>query len=459
MSEPQVADLTIRSRRILTPQGWRDGVVVVRGEQIAEIVEPDAAPAATRHVDAADKSVIPGLIDTHVHLRDPGFTDKEDFTYGTRAAAAGGVTTIMDMPNVNPPTRDAATLTAHYANAAAKSLVDYGHNASAVSPENIAELADAGATAFKIFMMTDVGRDYPHMPGIGVDDHATLLQICEEVAKTGLPLFVHPHDQSIYELYISRAVEKWGRDYRSYAKAGRQGEGIVVDSGVALMICRAKEAGQEVTAEVNPQALFVANSWPNIESLGPFGLGVWIPEEHGEALWEETVNGVVDVVGTDHSPHTRDEKELGWTDMYATPGGSPNIEHYLSLFLTAVNAGRISLERVVEICSTNPARLMSLYPTKGAIAAGSDADLVVLDLERESVIRAADSHYKCGWTNLEGRTVRGVPVMTVLRGTVIAEEGDVKVGPGFGRRVDPMVTRPDAVPADEPPTLLSGAAQ
>lgn len=452
------ADLTIRSRRIHTPDGWRDGVVVVSGGRIVEIVAGDA-PQGTRHVDATDRVVLPGLIDTHAHFRDPGFTDKEDFTTGTQAAAAGGVTTVLDMPNVKPPTIDAERLTAHLANAKAKSIVDFGHNTAATVPENIAGLADAGATAFKVFMMSDVGRDYPHMPGIAVDDHATLFRICEEVAKTGRPLFVHAWDQSLYELFVQRAIAANGRDFRSYARAGRTAEGLVLDSGIATMLLiqretgvrlhilhvmtsggvelirAAKAAGQAVTGEVNPASLYVNDNWENIERLGPMALGMWVPDAHAAAVRQATLDGVIDVVGTDHAPHTLEEKQVGWTDMFAAPGGGPMIQHFLSLLLTDVNAGRISLERVVDLCATAPARLVNLYPRKGAIAAGSDADFVIVDMERESVIHAADSYHKCGWSTLEGRTVTGVPVMTILRGTVVAENGVVLVEPGNGEPV------------------------
>ena len=461
MSSPAPADLVVRSRRIHTPDGWRDGTVVVTDGRVTAVSPPGDEPPAARRIDATDLVVLPGLVDTHAHMRDPGFTDKEDWTTGSRAAAAGGVTTVLDMPNVDPPTSDAERLTAHLANAAAKSIVDFGHNTAATIPDNIAELAAAGATAFKVFMMRDVGRSYPHMPGIAVNDHATLFRICEEVAKTGLPLFVHAWDQSLYELFVARARAEWGTDFRSYARAGRLGEGIVLDAGIATMLVlqretgvrlhvlhlmsigglelirAAKAAGRAVTAEVNPHALFVANSWANIERWGPYALHMWVPDDHAEALLRETASadGVIDVVGTDHAPHTREEKERGWTDMYAAPGGSPSIQHYLSLLLTEVAADRITLERVVELCSAGPARLVNLYPRKGAIAPGSDADFAIVDLDRRAVISATTSHYKCGWTNLEGREVAGVPVMTVLRGEVIAEEGEVLVGPGFGRPV------------------------
>jgi dihydroorotase len=450
-------DLLVRSRRILTEQGWLDGGVCVGGERIVALAPADRLPTAARIVDVGEKPVIPGLVDTHIHLRDPGFTHKEDFFSGTCAAAAGGVTTVLDMPNVQPPTNTVERLQAHLENAAGKSILDFGHNAAGTIPENIAGLAEAGATAFKVFMMADVGRDYPHMPGIAVDDHATLFRICEEVAKTGLPLFVHPHDQSLYELFVQRAWEQWGRDHRSYARAWRDGDGVVLDSGIATllqlqkatgvrlhvlhlstmggvaMIRRAKAEGQAVTAELNPFALFVTNSWDAVERLGPFCLGFWVPEKDSAAIWEALVDGTADVIGTDHAPHTREEKERGWTDMFATPGGMPIVQHYLSLLLNEVTAGKLRLERVVELCATRPAQLVGLYPRKGAIAVGADADLVVVDLQRTETISAATSYYKCGWTPLEGRTIRGVPVMTIRRGEVIVDNGHILAKPGSGR--------------------------
>jgi dihydroorotase (multifunctional complex type) len=465
---PERADLVVRSRRIRTPDGWVDGAIVVRGGRVEGVVSPADEPGdAAARIDAADRIVLPGLVDTHAHFRDPGFTHKEDWTTGSMAAAAGGYTTVLDMPNVDPPTSDAETLAAHLANAGRKSVVDFGHNTAATIPDNIAGLAEAGATAFKVFMMSDVGRSYPHMPGIAVDDHATLFRICEEVAKTGRPLFVHAWDQRLYELFVERGIAEWGRDFRSYARAGRMGEGIVWDSGIATMlqlqratgvrlhvlhlmtigglelIRAAKAAGRAVTAEVNPHSLFVANAWANIERLGPYALHMWVPDHHADALWAAVApdDGVIDVVGSDHAPHTREEKERGWTDMYAAPGGSPSLQHVLSLFLTAAHEGRLSLDRVVELCAAAPARLVNLYPRKGAIAPGSDADFVVVDLEREATISAASTttpfYSKCGWTNLEGRTVKGVPVMTILRGRVIADDGVVTAEPGTGRPVTP----------------------
>jgi dihydroorotase len=468
VGEPGAAgqyDLIVRSTDIVTPSGRVDGQIAVIGEQIAGILGPDVTAPARRVVDAGRRPVIPGLIDTHCHFRDPGYTHKEDFYHGTVAAAAGGVTTVFDMPNVDPPTTTAERLRAHLANAQAKAVVDFGHNASGVVPENIAELAEAGATAFKVWMMTDIGRDYPHPPGTSVTNHAVLYRIFEAVAETGLPLYIHPHDHDLYALFVERARAAWGTDFRSYARALRGGDGVVLNTAIASilefqrsagtrlhvlhlstragvrMVAQAKEQGRPVTAEANPFAMFVTNDWANIEKKGPYSLGFWVPEEDGPVMWQAIVDGTIDVVGSDHGPHTREEKEVGWTDMYTAPGGSPFIEQYLRLLLTEVSKGRLSLERVVELCCSAPARLTGYYGQKGSITIGADADLVVLDMEHEEVLHANASHYRCGWMPSEDFTATGRPVMTILRGKVIMEDSVVTAEAGSGRLLIPATRR------------------
>lgn len=454
-------DLVVRSTRVYARGAWLDGWVGVRDGRVAALGARELeAPAAREVVDVGQRHLLPGLVDTHTHVRDPGFTHKEDWTSATSAAAVGGVTTVFDMPNVEPPPNTVERFLAHRENAAAKAIVDFGHNVAGTIVEQIRPLAEAGASAFKIFMMTDVGRSYPHMPGIAVDDPAKLFELFGEIAATGRPVLVHPHDQRLYELFVRRAQERWGRDYRSYARAWMSGDGIVFDSGIstAILLQRetgvrlhilhvatvgglrlardAKAAGRAVSIETNPHMLFLANSWENIERLGPYSLGFWVPDHHASAVWQALVDGSSDLIATDHAPHTREEKEVGWTDMYRAPGGSPCIQHYLSLLLTEVNRGRISLERVIALCAERPAQLMGLEGRKGTIEPGADADFVVVDLDRRETITLARSLSKCGWTPYDGREVHGVPVMTFLRGTCVAREGKVLVRPGFGRFVD-----------------------
>lgn len=454
-------DLVVRSTQILTPAGRINGQVAIRGEKIAGVLDASDVVEARKVIDAGDSPVIPGLIDTHCHFRDPGHTHKEDFYNGTLAAAAGGVTTVFDMPNVDPPTNTADRLKAHLENAQSKSVVDFGHNASGVRPETIKELAEAGATAFKVWMMKDIGRDYPHPPGTSLTNNGMLYRVFEEVADTGLPLYIHPHDHDLYELFVARSQARWGMDFRSYARALRGGDGVVLNTAIATilefqrsvgtklhvlhlstregvrMVAEAKAAGRDVTAEANPFAMFVTNDWNNIEKKGPYALGFWVPEADDPAMWQAIVDGTIDVIGSDHGPHTKEEKEVGWEDMYTAPGGSPMIEQYLRLMLTEVAKGRLTLERVVELCCHAPARLTGYYGLKGAILPGADADLVVLDMEHEEVLRAAHSHYRCGWMPSEDFNTKGRPRMTILRGRVIMEDGNVTAEAGSGRLLRP----------------------
>lgn len=475
MTELGSVDQLVRSSRIILDSSEFDGSIGITGERITGLYargEPE--PSARHLIDASHLVVAPGLIDSHTHLREPGFAQKEDFTTGTRAAALGGVTTVMDMPNVDPPTSSVETFRQHMELAKAKSIVDFGHNAAGTDPSQIRALADAGASAFKIFMMRDIGRDYPHMPGTMVDDHARLYELFREIEATGLVVMVHPHDQSLWELFVADAWAADGKGPESYGKAWSRDGGLIFNSGVATalelqaatgvklhvlhttnsrtvqLISHAKRLGQDVTSELNPHCLFLG-TWENVRRLGPYALGIWVPDQEIEHLWQAAAAGDIDIIGTDHAPHTREEKEVGWKDMFAAPGGSPSLQEYLSLLLTSVNEGRISLSRVVAMCATNPAKRFGLYPTKGTIQVGSDADLVFIDLERERVLTNERVASKCGFTPYAGRRVYGVPVMTMLRGTMIAQDDQVTVEPGFGEPLHSRIGVRKATGSDDQP--------
>ena len=203
------------------------------------------------------------------------------------------------------------------------------------------------------------------------------------------------------------------------------------------MLRRAKDGGRPCSCEVNPWALFLG-SWENVEKLGPYCLGFWVPPAHVEALWKGINDGTVDLVGTDHAPHTKEEKDIGWKDMWKSPGGEPQIQDYLSLFLTAVNEGKLSLDTLVRITSYNPARIFGVYPRKGTIQPGSDADLVIVDMNKEAVISNETTYTKVGWTPYHGRKVKGVPIRTILRGKTVMENGKIVGKPGDGQFVKPV---------------------
>lgn len=454
-------DLVVKGGEIWTTAGFIEADIAIKQGRIVALARPSTLPEASSVIDAKGKVVIPGLIDTHTHHREPGFTHKEDLTTATQAAAAGGVTLSVGMPNVNPPTTTVERYREVIEISKKKAVVDFNHNPSGTVPEQIPGLTQAGCLAFKIFMVKDTGRDYPHMPGIGLHHHGELFRCFEAVAKTGLPLMVHPHDQDLMDVIEQRYWQRGDRSPQAYAKAYRDFDGVIWDTAIATlmrfqkatgaklhilhmstpggleMMRRAKDEGRPVSCEVNPWALFLG-SWENVEKLGPYCLGFWVPEQHVAALWKGIEDGTVDLVGTDHAPHTKEEKDIGWKDMWKSPGGEPQIQDYLKLFLTAVNDGKLTLDKLVRITSYNPARIFGVCPRKGIIQPGSDADIVIVDMDREETITNETTYTKVGWTPYHGRKVKGAPVYTILRGKVVMQEGKVIGKPGDGEFVTPV---------------------
>ncbi len=455
-------DLLLKGGIVVTEGG---GVVradvAVSGEKIVSITAPGETNQAKRVVDIGGLHLLPGLIDMHSHHREPGFTHKEDLITATKCCAAGGVTVSAGMPNVSPSPTTAEILKDIFALYKQKAIVDYNMNPAATVLEEIPRLAAMGILAFKIFMVVDTGRSYPHMPGIGVHDHGKLLSIFQAVQKTGLPLMVHPHDQALMTQIEQTYWAEGRRDFRAYAQAYAAHDGIIWDVAVGVllrlqqatgmrlhllhlqtkrcveMLRAAKAEGRPVSAEVNPWALWLGNDWNTIERLGSYALSYYVAPHHYEAVWKGLLEGTVDIIATDHAPHLKEEKEPGWTDGWKAHTGTPSEQHYLSLLLTDVSAGRISLERAVEIVSTKPAKLFGLYPRKGAIRVGADADLVAVDLNKEHVITDEEVLSKCGWTPYAGRKVRGLPVHTLVRGQFVFENGKVVGEPGCGRLASP----------------------
>ncbi|MBI3950994.1 MAG: dihydroorotase family protein [Acidobacteria bacterium] len=455
-------DLILRGGELVTANGSYRANVAISGETIVGILAPDETMEAKRVVDVSGLHLLPGLIDIHSHHRDPGYTHKEDATTATRACAAGGVTVSVAMPNVNPPPTTAEILRDMFELYERKAVVDFNVNPAATVLEEIPRMAPMGILAFKVFMVADTGRAYPHMPGIGVHDHGKLLSIFQAVQKTGLPIMVHPHDQELMDQIEQSYWTEGRRDFRAYAEAYSAFDGVIWDTAVAVllrlqqatgvrlhllhmqteqhvqMLKAAKAQGRPVTAEANSWALWLGNDWNTIERLGSYALSYYVPPRHAEAVWQAVVDGTIDILATDHAPHLREEKEPGWIDGWKAHTGTPSTQYYLSLLLTDVAQGRISLERAVELTSLRPAKLFGLYPRKGAIQVGADADIVAVDLAAETTITNESVLSKCGWTPYAGRTVRGMPVHTLVRGQFVYEDGRVVGEPGYGRLARPV---------------------
>ncbi|NND02821.1 MAG: dihydroorotase family protein [Acidimicrobiia bacterium] len=431
--------------------------IVIEGETIAALVTPGTAPEGAEVIDAAGLVAIPGGIDVHVHTREPGYTHKEDLITCTSAAAAGGYTTIFGMPNLDPPTMTTDDLDSVLDMYATKSLVDYNHNPAAKLLDEIGPMAERGVAAYKIYMVVDTGRTYPHPAAIGVHDHGELYQAMKAVAKTGRRLMVHPHDQSIMDVVEQGYWAAGDRSPWAYGKTLAAEDGLIWDTATATllrlaeatgcklhivhtqtarqieMMQRAKERGVDVSSETNHWTIFLGTE-EDIKEQGSYVLSYWVPPHHQQAVWQALAEGQIDMLSSDHAPHTREEKELGWTDAWAAHTGTPGIQEQLPLMLDAINRGKLTLERVVDLTSGAPARIFEL-DEKGTLAPGAHADIALVDLDRTWTITNENVESKIGWTPYNNRTVTGAIARTMVRGTDVYVDGKVVGAPGHGKQV------------------------
>jgi len=451
-------ETVIVGANVVFEDGLRRADISIADGKISGIDDPGKAPKGKREIAAEDLVALPGLIDMHSHHREPGFSHKEDLAHMGRQCAAGGVTVSVAMPNVSPAPTNLKDLDGMLEIYRERAPFDWNVNASGVQLDEIPKMAERGILAFKIFMVVDTGRSYPHMPGIGLHRHGELYERMKAVKATGLPLMIHPHDQALMDAIEKEYWDRGERDFRAYARAYAHDDGVIWDSAVGTllrlqeatgvrlhllhtqtkrvveMLRAAKAAGRAVSSEVNPWCFWLGNDWANIERLGSYALSYYVAPHHSAAVYEGFKDGAVDIMATDHAPHLREEKEPGWTDGWKAHTGTPSEQYYLSLLLTDVAAGKLSYERVADATATRPAKLFGLYPRKGAIRIGADADIVLVDPNKAVTITDGDVLSKCGWTPYAGRKVQGVPVYTFLRGEAILDDGVLAVRDGFGKQ-------------------------
>ncbi len=431
--------------------------LVIQGESITALLARGTGPTDAEFIDATGLVALPGAVDVHMHTREPGYTHKEDLITCTRAAAAGGYTTIFGMPNVDPPTMTTDDLDATLKLYRDKSIVDYNHNPAAKLLDQIAAMADRGIAAYKIFMVVDTGRTYPHPSAIGVHEHGELDEMMKEIAKTGLRLMVHPHDQSLMDVVEQSYWAAGDRSPWAYGKTLAAEDGMIWDTATATLLrlaeatgCKlhivhtqtarqiemiedARQRGVDVSSETNHWTIFLGTE-EDIKEQGSYVLSYYVPPHHQQAVWDALRNGSIDMVASDHAPHTREEKEVGWTDAWAAHTGTPGIQDQLPLLLDAVHEGRLSLARCVDLTSAAPARIFNI-DKKGSLAPGSDADIVLVDLDRPWTITNEAVESKIGWTPYHGRSGTGSVVRTLVRGTDVYANGEVTGLPGHGKQV------------------------
>ncbi|WP_225753464.1 dihydroorotase family protein [Actinotalea sp. Marseille-Q4924] len=449
-------DLRLSGGTVATPSGSVEADLLVHGGKIAGLVSRDTPVEATTTVDVTGKHVLPGMVDVHVHTREPGYEHKENIETTSRQAAAGGVTTIFGMPNLNPPTTNVETLTDVFERYAKTSIVDWNHNPAPTQWDDIQAMADMGINAYKIYMVVDTGRTYPHPAGTGMHDHGHLLRMMDEIAKTGKRFIIHPHDQALMDYIEGEVLARGENTPQGYASAYAARSGVIWDTAIDVILrlseaadCpihiahiqtkrsieavrRAKARGVDVTCEVNHWGPFLS-TWDDVERLGPYALSYWVPDEGREAIWQGMRDGTIDMCSSDHAPHTREEKEVGWTEMWSAHTGTPGIQYYYPLLLDAVNKGQLTLERVVDLVATRPAASFGLAGLKGELTVGADADVVVADMASPWTITHDGVLSKIGWTCYDGREISARIDRTYVRGTEVFADGQVTGTPGHGR--------------------------
>lgn len=410
--------------------------VRIQGEQIAELGSDLHPFPGEEVVDATDLFVMPGLIDSHVHFRDPGATYKENFLTGTQAALAGGVTTIFDMPNTHPPTDTRQHLEEKLALTAAKAVVDYGLYLGATE-SNIEEAASLASevVAMKMYLgsttgdllLTQFPPIYRHFLTFPLDKPIAVHSEDEEALRYFAGQATTDHNQRrpplAAEIALSRVLaiaEETGRQLH-VAHTSTVGE--------MELIREAKQRGVHVTSEVTPHHLFLTDE--DARTLGNYGK-VNPPlrtKANRDGLWNYLP--YIDTIATDHAPHTRAEKEQSYEQA---PSGLPEVQVMLPMLLTAASEGRLSLKDIVERCVLNPVRIFGLV-TKGALEIGKDADIVLVNMNELYQIKSEDTFSRCGWTAFDGVWVRGRVEQVYVRGTRGYDRGRIVVQAGSGKRV------------------------
>ena len=445
--------MVIRGGKIFAPSGLFEGDIVIDEGKIQALTKGGLIPEADTVLDAKGNLVLPGMIDMHVHFRDPGFPDREDFQSGTCAAAAGGVTTVADMPNTVPSVTSVEALREKVEIAKGKALIDFSLIAGAgeLSSDTLIGLAEGGVVGFKTFMIA-------RFKELAASD-GQMLDNFETIARTGLPCMIHAENEDI----VSRGIEKakaMGRvdpiahsEFRppiAEVEATMRTIMLAGETDVHLHICHmstmgaakvlgwAKKKGRNVTGETSANYLLLNSGI--MKKVGPFAKidpPLRSPEDQ-EALWKAVNEGVIDVIASDHAPYPKEEKEKGWQNIYEAPSGGTGVETSLPLLLDCMSRGLITLERLVEAFSVNPAKIMGLYPRKGALTPGADADIVIVDPNLEFMVKGEELHSKQKITAFEGHRGKGRPVTTIVRGEIIMDDGRVIGRPGFGEYMKPI---------------------
>jgi dihydroorotase len=463
-----LADLVIHNGTVVSAEATFKASVAIKDGTILAVGAAEAMPASRETLDTTGLHLLPGAIDDHVHFRDPGYPQKEDFASGTVAAAFGGVTTVFDMPNTIPAVEDAETLASKHAIAAEKAYVDYG--LYAVLGENsvthVKELVEGGVIGFKLYMGNTFGR-------IPSPSTGATLEAFEEVAPTGKRISLHAETNSIMERREARLREIGRTDPLAHLAArpevvaveavaraailaewtGARVHVLHISSAAELRPLReAKARGVDISGETCPHYLMLSTE-DYSRCGGVVRVNPPVRERHNqEPLWAALLDGTIDVIATDHAPHSVEEKTR--RDIWTVDCGFSGVETQMPLMLTEVARGRASICDYVRWSAVNPAKLWGLYPRKGILQPGADADIAIVDLSRRWIIKDAETHSTAKISPWDGWEVQGLPLHTIVRGRFVMRDRVLQTGTrGWGRSVHTIQEMPTSVPRNVEQTM------
>jgi allantoinase len=447
-----VSSLLISGGLLVDELSVRRADLLVQDGRVQAILPPDHSEIADHVLDATSLHVLPGVVDAHVHFNEPGRTDWEGFVTGTTAAAAGGITTVCDMPlNCHPPTLDARALALKRSAIVHHALVDYAFWGGVV-PDSVAhlrELHKEGVVGVKAFLCDSGLAEYPHL------DEFSQLEAMQACADLGVLLALHAEDAAETmrlgqqaRAEGRRAALDWAhsrppsteldavkRSLDMAAETGARLHFVHISTGAAArLIAAARAAGQDVSVETCPHYLCLDEA--DLQQLGT--LGKCAPplrsRDEVEDLWQALLDGAIDWIASDHSPCPPGMKETD--DIWAAWGGLGGVQTFLPALLTeAVHTRGMSLPRLVSLTAGNPAKRLGLYPRKGVLEPGSDADIALIDLQKTWTLDQKDLRTRWPINPFVGRVLRGQVHATLVRGTIVWQEGAPRIAPGFGQPV------------------------
>ena len=454
-------DLNIENGKIFFENRLLEAGISIDDGKIVAVGKVSSLPEAEETIDVKHKLIIPGGIDVHTHIEDLDYSYREDFITGTKAAASGGITTILEMPLGLKGKSSIESFDMQLEVMKKKSIVDFGIIGAAGyrNMDSIQEIAKKGAIAFKTFM-TDPPEEEAELRNLGAKNDYFLIKIFLEIAKTGRVSSVHAENESIISNKIKEFLSEGKKDFKAHTdsrppiaeeeacmRAMMLAHYTKVKLNLVHMsskksfeyIKNAKKRGWDVTCEITPHHLFL--TWEDGAKIGPWAK-VDPPlrtKEHIVAAWEALNDGTIDMIASDHSPYGRDEKDLSINhdNIFECGSGCPGIETLRPVMFNAVNKNRTNLKTLVKTTSINPARRFGIYPKKGTIAIGSDADLVIVDMKKKYKLKNENMYTKPKITVFDGMMIQGAVEKTIVRGDVVYDNGEFYVDKGYGEFITP----------------------